>query len=81
MALIIPLASWLRDISNMRDITNMKAVLSAPPSFLASLASTGLFKFKRIVGDPWKVIVEIDFKQPPKLSPDWVYDLPIYEDK
>lgn len=65
----------------MRQLNNLKAVLSAPPSFIASLASLGIFKFKLVYGDPWKTIIEIDFKRKPKLSDDWMMKLPIYEDK
>lgn len=65
----------------VRPVDNMKAVLSAPPSFLASLASTGLFRLKLIVGDPWKAIVEIEFKSEPKLDSDWTSKLSLYDSK
>lgn len=65
----------------MNTLLNSKAVLSAPPSFIASLASFGIFKFKLVYGDPWKTIIEIDFKRDPKLPHDWMMKLPIYEDK
>lgn len=65
----------------MQIINNSKAVLSAPPSFIASLAALGIFKFKLVYGDPWKAVIEIDFKREPKLPDDWPVKLPIYDDK
>lgn len=63
----------------LRQIDNSKAVLSAPPSFLAALASTGLFRMKRIYGDVYKTVVEIEFRSNAKMPSDWVFNLPLYE--
>lgn len=65
----------------MRSFQNSKAVLSAPPSFLAAVAQCGLFRLKLIVGDPWKAIVEIEFRHEPKLDVDWTSKLPLYDSK
>lgn len=40
-------------------INNSKALLTAEPSFIAYVASLGLFRLKLVSGDPWRCIVEI----------------------
>lgn len=60
-------------------INNDHSYVIASPSFIASLASSGLFRLELAFNLDTRAIVKIEFRKPPKLADDWTRKLNIYD--